>query len=138
MESFHKEVTLYGLRSQQSVIDHIIEDLQLEDDAFDVRLILVEAVTNAHYHGNQSDGSKPIMVRYSLEKECLSIQVEDSGEGTGTLVFPEQMNTEDLLEEGGRGLFLIRCLSDHVEMIRNTIHINKMLTLEKVPERNII
>jgi len=128
MESSQKEITLHGLGHHQSIIDNIIDDLQLKDDAFDVKLILVEAVTNAHYHGNQSDGSKPILIRYSLDKEWLNIQVEDCGEGSRNLIFPEEMNAEDLLEEGGRGLYLIRCLSDHAEMIRNTMHINKLLT----------
>ncbi|WP_410514916.1 ATP-binding protein [Paenibacillus sp. BR2-3] len=128
MESIHKEVSLYGIEHHQGVIDTIIRELRIEACAFDVKLILVEAVMNAHYHGNQSDSAKPIMIRYSVRNRCLNIQVEDCGEGFKQLIFPDEIKNEHLLDEGGRGLYLIRCLSDNVKMIQNTIHINKTLT----------
>ncbi|MCE3201803.1 ATP-binding protein [Paenibacillus sonchi] len=125
MNAVQKEIRLYGLEQQQRIIDGIIQELGLEDYAFDIRLILIEAITNAYYHGNLSDCTKPIIVRYLLSGKRLELQVEDSGEGSGSLVFPETISGDELLDEGGRGLYLIRCFSDKAEMIRNTMYISK-------------
>lgn len=127
MEAVHKEVMLHGLERHQSIIDGIIQELDLEAYAFDIRLILIEAVTNAYYHGNLSDCSKPIMIRYLLRDKLLQLQVEDSGAGADKLVFPVEISSDGLLEEGGRGLYLIRCFSDSAEMIQNTMYISKKL-----------
>ncbi|WP_379129508.1 ATP-binding protein [Paenibacillus sp. sgz500958] len=128
MESLEKEVSFCGLENHQGIIDGIIRELHIEDVAFDVKLILVEAVMNAYYHGNLSDRSKPISIRYSRYGSHLQLQVEDCGEGLGDKKIPSEVNDDDLLQETGRGLFLIRCFSDRVHMIRNVIYIEKNLT----------
>ncbi|MEK4059240.1 MULTISPECIES: ATP-binding protein [Paenibacillus] len=125
MNAVHKEVLLHGLEHTQGIIDGIIEELDLEAYAFDIRLILVEAITNAYYHGNLSDCTKPIYIRYLLRDELLKLQVEDSGEGGRDLVIPQDISSDELLDDGGRGLYLISCFSDSVEMIRNTMYISK-------------
>ncbi|MNI25321.1 Anti-sigma F factor [compost metagenome] len=125
MKSLHKEVMFCGLGQHQSIIDNIIEELNLEDYAFDIRLILMEAVTNAYYHGNLSDCTKPIYIRYLLRDELLKLQIEDSGEGGPELAIPQEIRDDELLEDGGRGLYLIRCFSDSVERIHNTMFISK-------------
>ena len=109
------------------IIDGIIQELDLEVYAFDIRLILIEAVTNAYYHGNLSDCNKPITIRYLLRDQLLKLQVEDSGTGAEGLVFPENINNDELMDEGGRGLYLIRCFSDSAEMIHNTMYISKSI-----------
>lgn len=124
-----KEVVLFGLDHHQALIDGIIRDLgrSVEPAAFDVRLILAEAVTNAYVHGNGGDCTKPIYIRYSLEGNHLSLQVEDVGKKAGAWEIPLDIDENRLLDEGGRGLFLIRSFSDHVEMVDNTINIVKIL-----------
>lgn len=82
MGAIQKEVMLHGLECHQMIIDGIIQELDLEAYAFDIRLILIEAVTNAYYHGNLSDCSKPITIRYLLLDQLLELQIEDSGPGT--------------------------------------------------------
>lgn len=125
MEAVQKEIKLHGLENHHRVIDRIIQELHLEHYAFDIRLILIEAITNAYYHGNRSDCTKPITIRYLLSGGQLNLQVEDSGEEEANLVFPDAISNEELLDEGGRGLYLIRCYSDSVEMIHNTMYISK-------------
>lgn len=122
-----KEVMLYGLDRHHDIIDGIISDMEIETSAFDVKLILAEAVTNAFYHGNREDCTKPIYIRYWLEQNLLSLEVEDSGEGVSSLYIPDHLEDDQLLDDGGRGLYLIRCFADSVEMIDNTMHIAKTL-----------
>lgn len=126
MGEAQKEVLLFGMEGALANIDRIISELQLEDYAFDIRLILMEAVTNAYYHGNLGDGTKPIYIRYSLRDRLLRLQVEDCGCSSGlTIPIPEDIERDMLLDDSGRGLFLIRCYSDHVEMQGNTMLISK-------------
>ncbi|MDF9844862.1 MULTISPECIES: ATP-binding protein [unclassified Paenibacillus] len=125
METVQKEVIFCGLGNHQVIIEDIIQDLELEPYAFDIRLILMEAVTNAYYHGNLSDCTKPITIRYLLCGGLLNLQVEDSGDGERDLLIPQEISDGELLEDGGRGLYLIRCFSDSVEMIHNTMFISK-------------
>lgn len=125
METVQKEVMFCGLGNHQVIIEDIIQELELEPYAFDIRLILMEAVTNAYYHGNLSDCTKPITIRYLLCGGLLNLQVEDSGDGERNLLIPQEIGDGELLEDGGRGLYLIRCFSDSVEMIRNTMFISK-------------
>lgn len=125
METAHKEIMFCGLGKHQGIIEDIIQELELEPYAFEIRLILMEAVTNAYYHGNHSDCSKPITIRYLLSGGVLNLQVEDSGDGECELLIPQGIGDGELLEDGGRGLYLIRCFSDSVEMIRNTMFISK-------------
>ncbi|MCL6458780.1 MAG: ATP-binding protein [Gorillibacterium sp.] len=127
MDAVQKEVTLYGLGDHQSCIDEIIEELDLGAHAFEVKLILMEAVINAYHHGNLGDCTKPIHIRYLLKDKQLHLQVEDCGGGGGKVSIPEKLDDANLLEEGGRGLYLIRCFSDRVEMIQNALHISKCL-----------
>jgi serine/threonine-protein kinase RsbW len=124
-----KEVVLFGLDHHQGLIDGIIRDLgpEVEQVAFDVKLILAEAVTNAYFHGNGEDCTKPIYIRYSLDGSHLNLQVEDTGGKSGYRDIPLDIDESRLLDEGGRGLYLIRSFSDHVEMVDNTINIVKIL-----------
>ena len=121
-----KEVVLFGLDHHQGLIDGIIRDLgpEVEQVAFDVKLILAEAVTNAYFHGNGEDCTKPIYIRYSLDGSHLNLQVEDTGGKSGYRDIPLDIDESRLLDEGGRGLYLIRSFSDHVEI---TINIVKFL-----------
>lgn len=128
MEPVQKEVILCCLEHHHNIIDEIIQDLRVDECVFDIKLILHEAITNAHYHGNNRDCKKRIYVRYILKDKHLNIQVEDCGDGVRKLIFPERIDNLHLLDEGGRGLYLIRCLSDNVEMINNTIYIDKNLS----------
>ncbi|AIQ48037.1 hypothetical protein R70723_20605 [Paenibacillus sp. FSL R7-0273] len=125
MDTVHKEVRFWGLGHHLNIIEGIIEELALEQYAFDIRLILMEAVTNAYYHGNLSDCTKPITIRYMLDGDLLNLQIQDAGNGGHELVIPDRIGDDELLEDGGRGLYLIRCFSDSAELIHNTMFINK-------------
>lgn len=127
MDAVQKELILYGIKDHQRFIDQVIQDLNIEVHDFEVRLLLVESIMNAYYHGNCSDCEKPIHIRYLLIDKLLHLEIEDCGDGEEGVVIPEELDDDMLLCEGGRGLFLIGCFADSVEIIQNTIHINKTL-----------
>ncbi|AFS78789.1 ATP-binding domain-containing protein [Gottschalkia acidurici 9a] len=118
---------LYGLSKYESIIDKIIEDIRCHDNYFDVKLILTEALTNAFNHGNKKDDEKPIYLRY--EYECqdryVKFEIEDSGDIARNIVMSRELSDDNILNNSGRGLFLINCIADEVYFQENTIVIQK-------------
>lgn len=115
------EIVLYGLKKYESVIDRVIKELDYEDNYFNMKLVLTEALSNAFNHGNNSDITKPIYLRYYSNDNCIRIEIEDSGIDKGMITNTKRDTECDELNESGRGLFLIRCFSDDIQFKNNTL-----------------
>ncbi|MCT4621925.1 MAG: ATP-binding protein [Marinisporobacter sp.] len=125
------EIILYGLDKHKDVIDKIIDDIEAFEEAFDIRLILTEALTNAFKHGNKNCVEKPIYLRYVFNGENIRFEIEDSGIGIKNINIPDKIGDEKLLNDHGRGLFLIKCMADKIEIFNNVLIIQKYLTAKK-------
>ncbi|MPM84806.1 Serine-protein kinase RsbW [bioreactor metagenome] len=126
MKTVEGKCILYGLKSYDAVINKIVEELGLMESLFDIKLILTEALTNAYKHGNNEDRNKPIIVNYSFDGINLTFEIVDCGVSEEILSIPEELKDEDILKEGGKGLFLLKCLCDKVEFFKNTLVIKKV------------
>lgn len=121
---------LYGLNEYKQTIDKIISDLNVHDDqdeCFDIRLILTESLTNAFKHGNKGREDKPIYLRYTYDGVYIKFEIEDTGTGYVNVNVPDQVMDENMLNDCGRGLFLIKSIADRVELINNKMIIQKAL-----------
>jgi len=125
------EYILYGLKKHNEVIDEIVSSIETIDDNFDIRLILTEALSNAFKHGNKNSVDKPIYLRAIHDDRGIKFEIEDSGDGFGDIVIPEQISDDNLLNNYGRGLFLIKAIADEVEFRNNTLIIYKTLIINK-------
>jgi serine/threonine-protein kinase RsbW len=93
------------------------------DVAFDLSLALTEACANAVEHGGTGAGEDYRVTAYFDGDRC-HIEVIDSGPGFATHTPPPETPATrptvppptDTGAEGGRGLFLIAELSDHVDI----------------------
>lgn len=124
-----KEFILYGLDKYNEVIDKIIEDLNILSHSFDIKLMLTEALTNAFKHGNNSDENEPIYLRYNYIDNNIQFEIEDCGSGFENIVIPDELTDEILLNDSGRGLFLIKCAADKIEFKNSTLIIKKYLNV---------
>jgi len=79
---------------------------------------LTEAVTNAVVHGNQSDCKKSVSICLSRKQDALAIRVSDEGPGFDPGGVPDPTSAELLECCGGRGLYLMRRLSDECRFER--------------------
>jgi len=77
-------------------------------------LLASEAVTNAIEHGNASDESKKVMIEFKSTQNVVEIWVEDQGPGFNRSDIKDCLSDEQLLSDGGRGIFLIEKLADKV------------------------
>src|ERR1035437_6112187 len=84
----------------------------------DVSLAVRESVANAIVHGNRCDMSKKVILEAELTDDGLIICVKDEGEGFDPDSLPDPLLPDNLLQESGRGLFLVKTCMDDVKMRR--------------------
>lgn len=118
------QLTLQSTYEEAETIPEFVEGLQkktglCEDSSGKLMLLLSEAVTNAIVHGNDSDSSKKVQIEIKIKPDSVITTVEDEGEGYDPgQASNNPLNEENLLKEGGRGLFLIEEISDEMEYFR--------------------
>ena len=81
---------------------------------FHLRTALAEALANAMRYGNRLDDAKRVEVRVDFTQHAVHLHVTDEGEGFDPAAVPDPTSPDRILEEGGRGLFLIRSLVDEI------------------------
>ncbi len=100
----------------ESFIDNAREKFNFTDDIYgNIMIAITEAVNNAIKHGNQSDSSKNVSLSLSLNETQIMFRVEDEGIGFDYENLPDPTSPENLEKPGGRGIFLMKHLSDEEE-----------------------
>lgn len=114
---FYEEKSIISERNSIVEIEPIIyrlrDKVQINNEKFFNMLIAVtEAVNNAIVHGNQCDKNKTVFfsIKSSLKKAVIT--VKDQGKGFDPNAVPDPREDENLFKESGRGIFLIKELSD--------------------------
>ncbi len=82
-----------------------------------LKLALVEALTNAMEHGNHWDPELRVEVEARISRDVMEVVVSDQGQGFDPGSLPDPTSPEQLLCERGRGIFLMRSILDQVEVI---------------------
>lgn len=92
-----------------------------EEDSSRIMLTLSEAVNNAMMHGNQGNPEKEVFIQTSLDRDqqILQISVEDEGEGFNPEEIPDPLKDENLMNEGGRGIYLIKQYADDIQFSKS-------------------
>ncbi|HEY9008358.1 ATP-binding protein [Ohtaekwangia sp.] len=105
-----------NIRMIESFIDNAKERFHLDDDIYgNIMIAVTEAVNNAIKHGNASDKSKNVHLSLSLEDSMIKFTVKDEGKGFNYDNLPDPTAPENLEKPGGRGIFLMKHLSDEVD-----------------------
>lgn len=104
-----------NIRMIESFIDNAKETFQLEDDIYgNIMIAVTEAVNNAIKHGNKSNKEKNVVLSLKIEDKILKFHIKDEGEGFDYDNLPDPTAPENLSKPGGRGIFLMKHLSDEV------------------------
>ena len=106
------------LESARAAADAIVEEVETADytvDAvFAIKLALEEAISNAIRHGNGSDPSRQVTIRYAVSPEKCVIVVRDQGRGFNPDRVPDCTDASRLPLPYGRGIMLMRAYMDQV------------------------
>ncbi|MEM6343197.1 MAG: ATP-binding protein [Bacteroidota bacterium] len=115
-----KQLTLESkpevIHTIESVVDDIRADLDFKEDVYgNVMVAVTEAVNNSVVHGNGGDESKKVFVDFEMENTYrLLVRVRDEGPGFDPNSLPDPTAPENLVNIGGRGVFLMQHLSDEM------------------------
>lgn len=109
-----------NIRIIESFIDNAKEKYHLDEDIYgNIMIAVTEAVNNAIKHGNQNNSSKNVSLSLSLNEGLLKFTVEDEGTGFDFHKLPDPTAPENISKPGGRGIFLMKHLSDEVNFKEN-------------------
>ena len=103
------EETVDFVISRCSTCEEVAQKLRLN-----FRVGLTEALSNAMIYGNGRDPSKRVRVEVFLRAGSVTACVTDEGPGFDPRGVPDPTVPSNLLEDRGRGLFLMRELMDEV------------------------
>jgi serine/threonine-protein kinase RsbW len=92
-------------------------------------LLVSEAVSNAIEHGNGNDPSKRVTIEFRHDDSRTECWVEDEGDGFDRDAIADPLASENLLEDGGRGIFLIERMADEVVYENGGRRIGIVLTI---------
>ena len=105
-----------NIRVVESFIDNSKEKFNIEDDIYgNIMVAVTESVNNAIRHGNKFDKDKNVQLSLFVDDDRLRFEIEDEGSGFDYNSLSDPTAPENIENPGGRGIFLMRNLSDEVE-----------------------
>jgi serine/threonine-protein kinase RsbW len=121
MSQSHLSFTLRNERSEIARMFTLVEGFCqaneiADDDMFNVRLILDEAVINVIVHGYEDAGQHEIRVALSLDSGILAVQIEDDGISYNPLDAPAPRFDLPIEQRriGGLGVHIMKALARNV------------------------
>lgn len=105
-----------NIRMIESFIDNAKDRFELDDDIYgNIMIAVTEAVNNAIKHGNAGDKKKNVELSLTLNDSLIKFVIKDEGNGFDYHNLPDPTSPENIEKVGGRGIFLMKHLSDEVE-----------------------
>lgn len=104
-----------NIRIIESFIDNAREKFKLNDDIYgNIMIAVTESVNNAIMHGNKNDRTKNVTLNLSLNENVINFSITDEGIGFDFQNLPDPTSPENIDKPSGRGIFLMKHLSDEV------------------------
>ncbi|QDH78439.1 ATP-binding protein [Echinicola soli] len=105
-----------NIKIVESFIDNAREKFQINDDIYgNIMISVTECVSNAIVHGNQGDANKAVNLEVNFLENQLKFIIEDEGKGFDYDNLKDPTAPENLEKSGGRGVFIMKHLSDEVD-----------------------
>ncbi|MCK5705511.1 MAG: ATP-binding protein [Cyclobacteriaceae bacterium] len=109
-----------NIRIIESFIDNIKEKFSLDDDIYgNIMIAVTESVNNAIMHGNKNNRTKNVTLSLSLNNNAINFKIKDEGIGFDYQNLPDPTSPENIDKPSGRGIFLMKHLSDEVNFSNN-------------------
>jgi len=104
-----------SMHEVEKMIDKVCGNFGVEDNYGNVLIAVTEAVNNAIIHGNVKDADLLVKISVADSLDAFCFSVIDAGQGFDFAILPDPTSPENIEKENGRGIFLMRNLSDDVE-----------------------
>ncbi|MCO6462082.1 MAG: ATP-binding protein [Saprospiraceae bacterium] len=134
-----KHLTVIKLSSKLKSINQVEpfarelrQKYNLDEEVFhNILISLTEAVNNAIIHGNRIDESKEVILQTFLEKDKLTVCVKDEGPGFEVTKVPDPCRKENIEKPGGRGVLIMKSLSDDIRFKNNGSCVELIFNIRK-------
>jgi serine/threonine-protein kinase RsbW len=105
-----------NIRIIESFIDNAKEKYRLDDDIYgNIMIAVTESVNNAIVHGNKNVADKNVSLSLVLQESSIKFIIQDEGGGFNYEKLPDPTSPDNVDKPSGRGIFLMKHLSDEVE-----------------------
>jgi serine/threonine-protein kinase RsbW len=117
MSSIMQELSFQSKPENIAIVERLIDEMceqhsVIEEHYGDILIAMTEGVNNAIVHGNKLDINKSVSVEYEKRGKDLFFRISDEGAGFDYENLPDPTAPENLERPNGRGVFLMRNLSD--------------------------
>lgn len=119
---FQELLTLPSEQKSVKLIEPIIDKLRAAVDLhidlyYDLIITCTEAVNNAIIHGNKCDLEKKVNFELCANHDLIEVTVRDEGNGFDPESVSNPLEAENLFKSSGRGIFIIKELSNRTNII---------------------
>lgn len=102
----------------ESFVRDMVARLNIDENLYpNILISLTEAVNNAMIHGNQMDEHKVVVVSCKGYKHQIQFIISDEGSGFDPVKVPDPTSADRLELEGGRGVHLMKSLTDQIDFV---------------------
>lgn len=109
-----------NIKQVENFIEILVEQIQLQEEIRGkIALPIVEATSNGILFGNKQNPLKMVHLTAIKNTKEVIITVEDEGEGFDFSQIPDPTTPERLMRTNGRGLYLMKKLSDKLLFAKN-------------------
>ena len=120
----NQKIRISSKAENMILVERMVEDVcdvfNINEDYYgNILVSITEAVNNAIYHGNKANPNKSIDITFKTHPDRVSFSVKDEGEGFNHHHLPDPTNPENIEKPNGRGIFLMRNLSDSIAFEEN-------------------
>ena len=99
-------------------VQQLVNRLNIDPNLYpNILISLTEAVNNAMQHGNRYDEGKNIVVSCSEKPHQILLRISDEGSGFDPYKIPDPTASDHIAVEGGRGVFLMKQLTDEIHFL---------------------
>jgi serine/threonine-protein kinase RsbW len=91
-----------------------------EEETYRLGYAVREALVNAVVHGNRYSANKVVHFKVTRTARAIEVVIEDQGSGFSTEMQGDPLAQENLMNQSGRGLALIRAFTDELQVERTT------------------
>ncbi len=92
---------------------------------------LYEALLNAVVHGNKYNTQKKVYIEFRIFTDVIAIRIRDEGTGFDYENLPDPFDPENILEDFGRGIKMIRSIADKTKFNESGTEITMFFRLVK-------
>jgi serine/threonine-protein kinase RsbW len=118
VDTFLESVLDSADEAERLVLDVAREIGFAEDDQHKIGMAVRESIVNAVVHGNRYNRRKKVHLSVLNGKDHLTVTISDEGEGFDLNGLPDPLAEHNLLQQSGRGIFLIRAFVDTFDVRR--------------------